>query len=197
MSTTDNPNPDALPGGDDVASAGGGNGSVADVTLSLVELNQFLGKNFGDKETALKALKDTQSFVGKRKEDIEKEVRASIAGSPASSQTPVSPDSKVRSLEEEVFYLKNPQYKGYENIIRKMGSTPAEVVDSEEFKTIFENGKAAAEVAQRKSVVSSSPRLAQQKTVMEEAVKIANATHSKEATADVLAAAIREELETA
>lgn len=194
MSTSDNPTPGTLPGGAQLTPAVGDNGAVEQTALSLAELNQFLGKEFTDKESALKAIKDTFGFVGKRKEDIEKEVRASLAGStPAPSPAPSS-DSKVQSLEEEVFYLKNPQFKGYEAIIKKMGSNPAEVVESTEFKTIFEKGAIADEVARTKSVAPSNSRLGAPSSVVDEAVKTANATRSVEATATILAGAIVEEM---
>jgi hypothetical protein len=192
MSTQDNPTPDPLPGEPQLSPAGGEPGAVDTTALSLAELNQYLGKDFKDVPSALKSLKDTQAFVGKRKEDIEKEVRASLGGTPTPPPASVSPE--VQSLSEEVFYLKNPQFKGYENIIRKMGSNPAEVVESEEFKSVFEKGKVADEVARSKSVAPSNSRLGSAGSLHDEAVKTANATHSTEATADVLARGIAEEL---
>lgn len=193
MSTQDNHTHDALADDPQLRSADG-EGAVDETALSLSELNQFLGKDFKDVESAKKGLKDTFSYVGKKKEDIEKEVRASLTGA---AQAGSSPDlaSEVNSLKERVFYSENPQYKGYEGIIRKMGSNPAEVVDSEEFKTVFENGKVAGEVAQKNSVVHSNSRLSQNTTYTQEAVTTANATRSTGATADVLAKAILGELE--
>lgn len=193
MSNQDNHTHDALAGAAHMTAADGG-GAVDETALSLSELNQFLGKDFKDIESAKKGLKDTFSYVGKKKEDIEREVRQSLGGGAPSNS---SPDlaSEVNSLKERVFYSENPQYKGYENLIRKMGSNPAEVVGSDEFKTVFENGKIAGEVAQKNSVVHSNSRLSQNTTYTQEAVQVANATHSTASTADVLAKAIIGELE--
>lgn len=146
-------------------------------TLSLAELNQFLGKDFKDKETALKSLKDTQSFVGKRSEDIEAEVRAKLAqgnGSGNAAEAPAS-KSEVRSLRNDLFFRDNPQYAPHRALIEKLGEDPAEVVGSQEFKDVFEKVKVADEVESKKSVVHSSSRLGQSNSVVDEAVKVANA----------------------
>lgn len=173
----------------------GGEAAVDQPALTLAELNQVLGKDFKDVPTAMKALKDTQSYVGKKKEDIAAEVRAQLAGSSQNASASPSLESEVRSLQEQVFYANNPQFKGHETVIKAMGSNPAEVVESEAFKIYFEKATVAGEVASKKSVVASNPRLAQTKTVTEEAVRVANTTGSSTATADVLAQAIREEIE--
>ena len=189
----DNPNDPSLAGDAHVTSADGG-ATVDSSTLTLTELNSFLGKSFTDKDTALASLKETFSFVGKRQADIERDVRAKLA---AEAGQTAQPDLKaeVSSLRDRVFFSENPQFKGYESIIRKMGSDPAEVVTSPEFKTVFEKGKVADEVTQTRSVVASSARVGQSTSVSAEAVKTANATHSTEQTADVLARGIREEIE--
>lgn len=141
--------------------AGGDTTAVAPA-LTLAELNQTLGKDFKDTATALRSLKDTQSYVGQKV----------VAANPA-------PDSalqlKVSSLETQVFYASNPQYKGHEAIINAMGANPSEVVNNEAFKTYFEKAKVADEVTNSKSVVSSNARLSQVQTVVSEGVSTANA----------------------
>lgn len=160
--------------------AGDGTASVSD-GLSLAELNKTLGKNFKDKETALRSLAETNSYVGKKIAAVE----------PA----PIDHSLKleVDSLKEQVFYASHPEYQGHESIIKAMGSNPAEVVDGAAFKTYFEKAKVADEVAQTKSVVSSNSRLSQTKTVIDEGVNMANARGSTgEDIALVFARAINE-----
>lgn len=130
--------------------------------LSLAELNSTLGKNFKDVPTALKALQDTQSFVGKKIDAV----------APAPDNTL---KSEVDSLKTQVFYSSNPQYKGHETIINAMGSNPSEVVNGEAFKTYFEKAQVADQVTNSRSVVNSNNRLSQVKTVFDEGVAVANA----------------------
>lgn len=183
---TENPSPETLVGDAQLTSSNGG-GTVESPAVTLAELNKHLGSDFKDPSTALKALKDTKDFVGKRKEDIAAEVRSTL--SPQTASTDLT--SKVQSLETQVFYANNPQYKGHEAIINAMGSVPADVVGGEAFKSYFEKAKVADEVAQNRSVVSSNARLSQVKTVNEEAVAITNSRGStNEDTALVFARAI-------
>ncbi|WP_165962072.1 hypothetical protein, partial [Acinetobacter baumannii] len=74
--------------------------------LSLAEINANLGKNFPNKDAAIKAFKDTFSYVGKKKEDIEKEVRANLATSDEITKL----SQKLDAVEKERFFDKNPQY---------------------------------------------------------------------------------------
>lgn len=181
--------------GEPRTSTSDGAAAVESSTLTLTELNQFLGKDFKDKDSALKALKDTQSFVGKRKEDIEAEVRANTAAHATSSSNPEL-ESQVKSLAEQLFYTQNPQFKDYQDVIKAMGSNPAEVVESGAFKKVFEQGKAALEAAQTRSVVNSNPRLAQARTTADEAIKVANSRGTTvEDVAAVLARGILEQEE--
>lgn len=161
------------------ASAGG---AAVDNSLSLADLKLHLGKDFKDKSTALAALKETQSYVG-RKID-------------AANPAPAVDDTlkaKVQSLEDEVFYSQNPQYKDMRGLITKMGGNPSEAVGTPEFQAVFEKAKVADEVTSKKSVVNSNARIGQVPQVMDEAVQVANTTKSIDRTADVLAKGIMEE----
>ncbi len=161
--------------------AGGEQSAVAE-TLSLAEINSTLGKDFKDKATALKSLRDTQSYVGKKID--------AVSPAPAVDN---SLKSEVDSLKEQVFYASHPELKGHESIIKAMGSNPAEVVEGEAFKTYFEKAKVADEVANQKSVVSSNSRLSQSKTVLDEGVQMANARGTTgEDVATVFARAINQ-----
>lgn len=159
-----------------------GGAAVSDAdTLSLSELNQILGKNFPDKAAALKSVKDTYKFVGSRPAPV------------TESAAPVADDSwkqEVQTLKDDLFYSAHPELTDYRSLISKMGGNPAEVVASEEFKTLFEKVKVADEVEQKKSIVSSSPRIAQTTNATDTAVQLVNAGRNTEDVANVLAAAV-------
>lgn len=171
-----------------VVAADGGR-TVESPALTLDELNKTLGANFKDPSTALQALKDTKDFVGKRKEDIANEVRASVVQQNASDS---SLKSDVQALKDQLFYSQNPQYKDMQPIIQKLGTNPADVVNSEEFKPFYEKVAQADAVVQTKSVVSSNNRLSQpDEAVIEHAVRVANARGTTNSdVAEVLARAI-------
>lgn len=191
--TQNNSTDDTLPDGAGSSPAGG---EAAVASLTLAEMNQALGKDFKDKDTALKAMKDTFSFVGKRKEDIEAEVRASIQQNGGGAQpSPNALESTVKSLQNDLFYTKNPQYQEYSDVIASMGGNPAEVVESPAFKKVFEKAQVADKVAAQRSVVSSNSRLAENKTHVQTAIATANATRSVDRVADVMAQAVRESME--
>lgn len=193
--TQNNSTDDTLP---DEAGSSSAGGEAAVASLTLAEINGALGKDFKDKNTALKAFKDTFQFVGKRKEDIEAEVRASIqngGGANGASQNNTALESTVKSLQSDLFYTQNPQYKEYADVIKSMGENPAEVVGTDAFKKVFEKVQVADTVAKQRSVVSSNSRLAENKTHVQKAIETANATRSVQSVADVMATAVRESLE--
>jgi hypothetical protein len=127
--------------------------------LTLAELNQLTGREFPTRESALKSIKDTYSFVGQRKEDIEKEILGKLGG------TVEKTDSVAKELEEmrkERFFDKNPQYASPEvrELITKLGGNPVEVVESPAFKAVFEKVQGYEESQKLKTVLDSNPRLA-------------------------------------
>lgn len=117
--------------------------------LTLVELNALLGKDFKDKTTALKSVKDTFSYVGKRKEDIAKEL-----GSFSESTS-----KELKEIKENLFYKDNPELTPYRAAISKMGSNPEEVVNTPEFKSIFDKAKGFDSDQKLKTVLSSNSRI--------------------------------------
>lgn len=182
---TENLSPEPLADATHVDAADGG-GTVESSALTLAELNKYLGSDFKDPATALKALKDTKDFVGKRKDDIKAELMEESKPAPIDE----SLRSDVQSLKRDLFFSQNPQYKGYEGLIGKLGANPAEVVASPEFANVYEKVKNADEIQGSKSVVSSNARLSQDKSFLEDAVAMANATHSSSNVADILARGI-------
>lgn len=166
---TENLSPETLADGAHVTPADGG-GTVETPALTLADLNKQLGADFKDVPTALRALKDTKDYVGKRKEDIAAEVKAGLQQSASVSHL----ESDVQSLKNQLFFTSNPQYKDYESLISKLGSDPAEIVNLPEFKDVYEKAVKADEIVSSRSVVSSNARLSQNKTVVDSAIQVAN-----------------------
>lgn len=120
-------------------------------------LGEELGKDFKTDEAALKAVKDTFSYVGKKKEDIKDEVN---------KETPqVNSDDFVsrKEFNESTFYAKHPEYEPYKNIIGALKSatdnTLEEVVKADDFKAVYEKAAAHDESEKSKSVLQTNPRL--------------------------------------
>lgn len=175
-----------------VNTAANGGGTVEESVIKLADLNKQLGADFKDASAALKAVKETKDFVGKRREDYINEMKQSVVSAPD-----VASKADVQALKDELFYSQNPQYKDMRPVISKIGGDPSTVVNSDEFKPLFEKVKVADEVAQAKSVVQSNSRVSQSPApVMEEAVRVANARGSTlEDVATIFAQAINKENE--
>lgn len=132
-------------------------------------LSNVLGKDFKDRETALKSVKDTFSYVGKRKEAIASEVTAD-----KNSKEFVSREEYQRDM----FYAQHPEYKPLKDVIDSMAVAQKQlldkVVESEPFKNVFEAYKGYTETKNAKSVLESNPRLGAQRdkiTKSKEALK--------------------------
>lgn len=114
--------------------------------LSLDELNDALGKKFKSKDSALRSLKETNKFVGKKKEEAVKEASKEYDNLRA----------ELDALKQENFYSKNPHYEPYKNLIEKLGNRD-EVVKTKEFKEVFDKLKTAEEP--EKSIIHSNARI--------------------------------------
>lgn len=159
--------PGTLPDGSQLNPAGG-NGTVGTTpaegsaaaqleAMTLTDLNNTLGKQYPSKDAALKSIKDTFSYVGKKKEDIEREVKASIQ-----SDTRVDQIAKELQIERtERFYDRNPQYAdpSIRRFIESTGKMPNEVVETEDFKNIFTKVAEYNKSMKLKTVLESNPRL--------------------------------------
>lgn len=139
---------------------GGSATAIAD-SLSLTELNHALGKTFTSKEAAIKAVKDTFSYVGKRKEDVAKEV------------VDTSKFISAERYETDMFYAGNPDYTDLRQVIDSMakaeGKRPHEIVNSDAFKNVFEKVKGFNEVQKTRTVLESNPRITSSRTKIQEA----------------------------
>lgn len=144
------------------------------VTVSEL-LSQTLGKEFTDDETALKAVKDTFSYVGeygKLKPLVEKlggveavikkmEEEQVVTTTEPVKQDSTQVDELTRTVKEMAFYNDHPELKPYKDVISAMGSDPNEVVQSEVFKKVYEPLKSRDESNTEKSVLHSNSRLAE------------------------------------
>ena len=146
-------------------------------TLTLSELNQFLGKNYKDKGTALKSLKDTFRYVGQPKAD--------------NSQLDTSKFISKEQYETDMFYSQNAEYskpelrKVIDSMAQGMKVSPRDVVNSDEFKSIFGKVKGYEESQSVKSVLQSNPRLAASRDRLTQATEAVRAGDLK--TAESLA----------
>ena len=130
-------------------------GSVAGDGMTLSEINATLGKNFPTKEAALKSFKDTFSYVGKKKEDIEREVTSRLQVNNETNKLA----QEIEEMRKERFYDKNPQYSSLRSVIEKAGGNPAEVVNQDWFKEISTKVSGYEETQKLKTVLESNPRL--------------------------------------
>lgn len=123
--------------------------------LTLSELNTALGKNFPTKEAAIKSFKDTYSYVGKKVDDIKREVLSDVKTDDRLNQLA----NELAEERKERFYDRNPGYAPLRSVIEKMGNSPSEVVNSAEFKGIYEKISGYDESQKLKTVLESNPRL--------------------------------------
>lgn len=158
-------------------------GAVAPASLTLEELEQTLGKKFPDKETALKSLKDTFSYVGKKKEDIAKEIGV--------EQKVSSVELELAKLRTDMWFKDNPDHAPFREIIEKLGTNPNEVIASEAYKAVFTKAKGYDELQSRRTVLESNPRIAASKDTLAKATEALSQGKTNEGR-DLAAQAVRE-----
>lgn len=148
---------ETLPESVDYAADGGSadsNQSQDVNTLSLEEIQQTLGKQFPDKATALKAIKDTFSWVGKKQQ------AAKVQTSQVDTSNFVD-KSEVQALRDELWVKDHADLKDHFALIKafakESGKTYDEALEAPELKGLVEAKKAQAEVS--KSVIHSNARV--------------------------------------
>lgn len=136
--------------------------------MSLKEINDYLGKNYPSKEAALKSIKDTFSYVGKKKESVVKEA---------------FDENKFISREQyekDMFFSRNPEFaqdsvkKVLESISKAEGISVAEASQTEAFKEVFGAVKGFSESQNLKTVLESNPRIASTKNNLSKAKEAIN-----------------------
>lgn len=153
-------------------------------------LSKELGKEFPTDEAALKSVKDTFSYVGKKKEDIKEEVK---------KEEPQTDDFVSRKeFEESTFYAKHPEYEPYKGIIGALKNATEnsldEVVKADDFKAVYEKAAAHDESEKSKSVLQTNPRLGKVTDKMTQA-KEASAKGDTTAAKDLAVAGVIEAYE--
>lgn len=120
--------------------------------LSLEELNKLTGKNFTTKDSALKAISDTFSFVGKKKETVAEELKTT--GEYISR----------KELDTEFFYKENQTATANRKIVDAFASankmSAREAYNSPELKSLLEKAKGYDDSQSVKSVIETNPKLA-------------------------------------
>lgn len=195
----------SLSDGGDVAASDGG-GAVGGVAGVRDVINSALGKRFESDEAALKAVKDTFSYVGKvgkvlpildklREQGVSEDVALSRLQQITESKTP-DPSKFVSrdEFDEALFYSQNPDYKDQKTIIdalrKTTGKSLADVVQLEEFKTIYDKAKAHDATEKTKSVLMSNPRLGMVKDKLSQAREAASKGDEASARASAVGAVI-------
>lgn len=180
---------------------GGDAAASSDVSIAKT-LSSVLGKEFDSDETALKAVKDTFSYVGgvgQYKQTI-KQVQENLGLSSEAevlqhmqelakqapreqtpSNTGVDPSEIAqikRQLEEVTFYKENPQLEAHKDILSEMrdmsGKSLSELAKSESFKGVLDKATAYDESQKKKSVLESNPRLGQVRDKVSQSRKAAD-----------------------
>jgi hypothetical protein len=172
---------DAVPGesaNDVVPSEGSENDSL--VGLSLEEINSLTGRTYNDLQAAKAGLQNLASFVGKK---VESQVIEKTVTDPeiASKVTTLE-----KQLQETMFYSQNPDYNNddFKNMVALSGKSPAELVQTPQFKEQYAKIKAYNEIEKSKSVLQSNSRLGQvtdKFTQAKEAVQSGNQQAANEA----------------
>lgn len=152
---------------DELVSADGEE-AVSDVaqSISLKELKEILGKDFKDKASALKSVKDTYRFVGKKVE--------------APKAIDESRFISREQYEQDMFYSKNPGLDKPEmrtiidSLAKAKGISNRDVVETPEFKSVYEKVKGYDESQGLKTVLATNPRLVASKDKLTQAGEAAN-----------------------
>src|ERR1051326_8567438 len=172
---------DAVPGesaNDVVPSEGSENDSL--VGLSLEEINSLTGRTYNDLQAAKAGLQNLASFVGKK---VESQVIEKTVTDPeiASKVTTLE-----KQLQETMFYSQNPDFNNddFKNMVALSGKSPAELVQTPQFKEQYAKIKAYNEIEKSKSALQSNSRLGQvtdKFTQAKEAVQSGNQQAANEA----------------
>lgn len=187
-------NPDAnLEGASSGNTAVGGNAPQESIPLS--ELKSVLGKNWKDKDTALKSLKDMQSYTGKVGQ-LEKDLEALRNGQSGNAIPQINNEvlNRVNALENELWFEKNSQYKPMRPLVEKLAKAEGkglhEVVELPEFKDTFTKVQGFEKTQNLRTVLETNPRLASSQDKMSKAQNL-SATRSRKSMAEASELAVQ------
>jgi hypothetical protein len=180
-------------------SPAGGNAAVGgqspqETPITLSELNKGLGKDFKDKDTALKSLKDTQSYVaqvGTLKSQIEK--LQSQSSSPQASGEIADLKAQLNNIQTENFFERNAPLKAIRTTVeaftKAQGKTLQEVAELPEIKELLVKVSGFEQSQKMRTVLESNPRLASMQDKMTKAQELAS-TKSRKAVAEAAELAV-------
>ena len=155
--------------------------------ITLDEISAHLGKKFDSKEAALKAFKDTFSYVGKKQDDATRDAERKLADS----------GEYVRrsEIETEFFYRDNPEAAKHrflvDNVAKANGISAREAAALPDVKKVIEAASAYEAQEAAKTVMQSSSRLGATSDKLADARKAA-ASGNRNAAADLATSAVRE-----
>lgn len=150
--------------------------------LTLEELSKTLGKEFPTKEAALKSIQDTYSYIGKKTEMNDDELKAK--------------GYMTRSdFENEMFFKDNPTHASNKEVLEAIAKsrniTIKEAAALDSYKSLYEKAVGFDKAESLKSVVESNPRLASAQTRAKTVADLVK-SGSKEAASIEAAKAVRE-----
>lgn len=125
--------------------------------MTLEELNASLGKQFKSKDAAIKAIKDTFSYVGKKNPGV-------------------SPN-EITELKNELFFTKNPALEQHRDLLEAVAlknNVPLhEAAALDSFKSYVEKAEGYEKTQAAKSVLHSNPKLGAVRDSMQSARELA------------------------
>ena len=171
---------------------GTGDGNVAvggqnpqETMIPLSELNKGLGKDFKDKDTALKSLRDTQSYVaqvGTLKSQLEK--LQTQPQTPQASGEIAELKAQLENIQKENFFERNQPLKTIrptvEAFAKAHGKPLNEVAEMPEIKELLTKVSGFEQSQKMRTVLESNPRLASMTDKMTKAQELAS-TRSRKA----------------
>lgn len=158
--------------------------------IHLAKLNEFLGKDFKDVDTALKSVKDTFSYVGKQdsarqlvKQAMEttgkgeQEVLTAIQKLMSETNAPSGDFITKEQYAEDLFFNGKPELSAVKDIIKPLKASSEEYkgmswndfVKQDRISSIVDTFKVAEDFRSSKSVVESNPRIGSATTKLESA----------------------------
>lgn len=209
-----------VPSGADVTPPEGGRNDSEEVVSVAEMLSEATGRTFKDDEAALSSVRETYKYVGwgGKVKPVFEQLKAKLGSEDAAikfmeeqaktTTTQSQPETKPEvvqpkddglakeveglklSLKEKDFYLDNPDYKPYRDLIRSLGSDPEKVIQTDVFKSTFSKLKAHDETENSKSVIHSNPRIGQVTDKISKAREAVKAGNHSEAAANAVDAVL-------
>jgi hypothetical protein len=183
---------------------GGDNAAQSGVSVKDI-LGATLGKTFQSDEAALKAVKDTFSYVGMKKEDILKSAGLDTQQMGASTTSTNKEANAVdtsqfiskEQYEQDMFFSKNPELEAHKDLLRGLavanGVSIKDAAELPSFKNVFEKASAYDKAQKSRSVLETNPRLGQVTDHMSKAKEL-SAAGNRDAAAEAATKAVLESL---